>query len=196
MFGLPPAEVQNLILIVTVVVLIVQVCIYRAIHKATLAVERAFVFVEEYTAAVVNDSIWVHAKWRNSGRTAALRRRSYASWKTFEGAPPGDWDWPDLDRFGTPTTTPHPEEGFLGPQATDFSVPLKINVAQMERVRAGTQRLFLWGWTEYDDVLARVVRHRTQFCIEMQVESMKQTGDGKATIAATFHQFGTRNQAN
>src|SRR6202011_1536209 len=50
-----------------------------------------------------------------------------------------------------------------------YTAPLDI---PMDRIKAGTDRIFIWGWMEYDDTLKGTLgtpRHRTEFCNELVV---------------------------
>ncbi len=65
----------------------------------------------------------------------------------------------------------------------------------MELVRTGHRRLFLYGWAEYDDMVGGKLRHRTEFCNEVNVADMSKREDGQVTIAASFAQYGPYNRA-
>lgn len=168
---------------------------HARIAGTTLATtQRPFVHIDIIQIHVVGDKIWIQPRWVNSGATPANNWASHCFWKTFPAIPEG-WDWPDLDDSGTPLGARRDNfRTFLGPKATLFAGTLKVPISKMEMVRSGQTRLFVYGWSEYDDAVGGASRHRTEFCNEIEVTSMVVEG-GHATIAATFPKFGPYNNA-
>jgi hypothetical protein len=44
-----------------------------------------------------------------------------------------------------------------------------IPVDVFQAVQAGTHRMYIWGWADYDDIFQNTERHRTEFCTEILV---------------------------
>lgn len=65
---------------------------------------------------------------------------------------------------------------FIGPKAEKWSSPIEISVVDLEEIKLGTEKFFMWGWIDYDDVLDDTPRHRTEFGYGMFV-----TGDFTST---------------
>jgi hypothetical protein len=50
---------------------------------------------------------------------------------------------------------------------------------------AGSGRIFIWGWGEYNDVFKGTTLHRTEFCIELTVLNLGTT-ETKPQIAVIY----------
>ena len=169
----------------------------KTAQDTLLITQRPFVFVAIFDIHIIGEEIRILPKWKNSGSTPAMQFRNWANWKIFPNGPPHGYTWPDLDASGKPL--PIPDNGtitFIGPKATIYAESLKIPISTMEQVRAGKQRLFLWGWSEYNDILGGTPRHRTEFCNEVTVTDLGKDSKGEATIAASFAHHRTHNTAN
>ena len=62
-----------------------------------LSTQRTFVFINQFETHVIRDSLIILPKWENSGTTPTKKMTNWVSWKIFNGAPPPDYDFPDLD---------------------------------------------------------------------------------------------------
>ena len=45
----------------------------------------------------------------------------------------------------------------------------EIPVEIFDKARSEGAHIYMWGWTDYDDVFQRTKRHRTEFCLEIIV---------------------------
>jgi hypothetical protein len=168
-----------------------------AAKQTLLTTQRPFVFLKSFEVHIVGGDLQIFAQWENSGVTPAVKKRNYASWRTFANEPPPDFTWPDLDKDGTPIGGQG--EGiltFIGPKAQHSAEPLRIPITIIERIAKRELRLFVWGWTEYNDILGTAERYRTEFCNELAVAHMEVDDAGKVTVTATFPQYGPHNTAN
>ena len=53
-----------------------------------------------------------------------------------------------------------------------FSTPgIFIPISDVQTVVAKTNRLFVWGWIDYDDVFEGTVRRRTEFCFDVEADA-------------------------
>jgi len=161
----------------------------------TVAIQRPFLSISTFETYVVGNELRILPKWENSGATPANPVKNWANWKTFPSEPPSDFNYPDLDANGNPTTgTPNGPSFFIGAKASRYSEILKIPIATLEQVRNGALRLFIWGWAEYHDAFVDTAR-RTEYCNELVVTSLGRDGD-KVSVAASFAAYGSPNKAN
>jgi hypothetical protein len=130
---------------------------------------RAYVFAQNvesiWTADKATESIikWTFFPvWKNSGNTPTKRAISTInSWiGENAGELPTDFDFPD---YGTPG------RNFVGPGSVMHGGRVDLAIEQLEKIRAGSVRAYLWGWIEYDDVFPGTERHRSEFCFEIRV---------------------------
>lgn len=170
--------------------------LWRAGEKQATTIQRAFVFLSTIEAHVINANVHIMPKWENSGSTAANPAKSYGNWKTFIGPPPANYDWPDLDQTANPLPRRTGGDAFhMGPRSTKYSQSCEVPIAFIEEVRARRQRLFVWGWIEYEDAFADTPSHRTEFCNEVIVTGMGKDDSGATTAALTFPTYGPYNTA-
>jgi hypothetical protein len=143
-------------------------------REALISTERAFAFMERINSTPVQanfiDSYTVsewhlQPQWRNTGKTATVRAVNCIN--VWNG-PSGIADGPEAEAFTYPDYG-SAEAIMLAPGAEMHGLLIKIPVDQLREVRAETRRIFVWGWIEYDDVFAETARHRSQFCMKLEV---------------------------
>jgi hypothetical protein len=127
--------------------------------------------------------------WENSGTTPARRGVSRISYRYFAGPMPTDFDFKDIV---TDETNPF----VLGPKATAYVVlvpPIPMTV--FIGIQQGTQHLYFWGWTTYDDIFPHSIRHLTEFCGEITqvVSSLPDITDPKSQFRIGSHSCPTHN---
>jgi hypothetical protein len=164
--------------------------------RSFFVAQRPFVFVSIFEAHVIGNELRILPKFENGGSTQAVKFQSWVSWKLFPNEPPAHYSWPDLDASGRPL----PKRGdgpvsFLGPKAASYAIGLNVPLSDLERVRQGEQRLFLWGWTDYSDTIGGRSRYRTEFAHEVVVADIGKDDAGKTTVVLAFPKYG-RNKAN
>lgn len=126
--------------------------------------QRAFVFIKTFEVRNIPDpkKLIILPQWENSGDTPTKNMLNHVNWAYFEHDLPDDFDFPDFSgEERTPT--------LIGPHATQYTSPLEIDAQHIDSVIAGKQRIYIWGWAEYDDVFSATSRHRTEFCNEVLV---------------------------
>ncbi len=136
-------------------------------------------------------------QWENSGGTPTRGMVNHANWRLFNGEPPADFQFPDLDATGKeiPVGTGPDTALFIGPKATLYSQVLDIPLPVLQTAGSGQGRIFVWGWTEYNDVFKGTPRHRTEFCNELIVTNISQA-EGKVTVALHFSLYQRHNCAD
>jgi hypothetical protein len=167
-------------------------------RKALTDVQRAFVFMDSFEVEVINDTLVIMPKWKNSGNTPTRMMRNWVSYSLFETTPPAGFAYPDLGEDGevvanSAETAPLV---FVGPQASRYAHFLRLPTSLAETVRTGKKRLFVWGWTRYEDVFG--VKHLSRFCNEIKMTNLPIIADDSPTIdgrppvkvAIDFPQFG------
>jgi hypothetical protein len=114
------------------------------------------------------------------------------------GEPPFDFTYPNLDRNGNVDLSPETTPAFVGPQSATFAAALDIPIPWIDRVRRGDGRIFIWGWTEYNDVFKTTIHHRTEFCNELVVLGIGADEQNPQTVKAaiSFPLYGPFNSAN
>lgn len=145
---------------------------------------------------MLNDAVRFMPQWENSGSTSANPAQNAANWKTFTGAPPADYRWPDLDENGNELAAGSRGDAFyMGPRSTKYSFNCDVPLWLMEEVRAGRRRLFLWGWIEYGVAFGGITPRRTEFCNEVVVTDLGRDAQGRVIVAMAFTTFGPYNTA-
>jgi hypothetical protein len=166
------------------------------IAKETLvSTNRAFVFLTTFEANVLGDKLVVAPKFENSGSTPTQNMRSRIAWKFLPWEPPPEYGYPDFDASGNVETSPETRPAFVGPKATSYGPTIYIPI---DRLKAGGERIFIWGWMEYNDTLKGTSRYRTEFCNEMAVINLGpgDTNPQAIKAAISFPMYGPHNSAN
>ena len=143
-----------------------QVAITRS---GTATTERAYVFCERIeSVATFKPKTEEIVQWgfrsilRNSGKTPTqFAIINFNQWHAIKaGDLPGDFRYPDYrvkDKIS------------IGPNATMHSTTFDLTVEQLQMIRDGEAKLYIWGWVEYNDIFDGTERHRSEFCFEIMV---------------------------
>jgi hypothetical protein len=137
--------------------------------EALITTERAFIYCERIHAIWTADKKtelvikWTFQPfWKNSGKTPTKRARNKISW--WVGIDAGDIP-PNFDFTSTDNATPT----MTGSDATMHGSRLDLNIETLQKIRIGAAHAYIWGWMDYNDIFAKTQRHRTEFCVEIQV---------------------------
>jgi hypothetical protein len=57
----------------------------------------------------------------------------------------------------------------IGPNAVMHGNTVDLDIDILQKIRIGSTHAYIWGWIDYDDIFANTNRHRTEFCLEIQV---------------------------
>ena len=68
---------------------------------------------------------------------------------------------------------------------TNTEIPVEI----LDKIRSGRAHVYIWGWTDYNDIFQRTRRHRTEICFEIIVHGDVRT----ETCQFSFAQQGRHN---
>jgi hypothetical protein len=158
------------------------------IRDAMIASKRAFVFVKniehrfigEKTSHTITGWNFI-TQWENGGNTPAKNRTTHVQFGVFEQPIEFNFEFPD---FGDVVS----DGGIIGPQAvmhTHTEIPVEI----FDKVRSERAHVYIWGWTDYNDVFQRTKRHRTEVCFEIIVHGDVRT----ETCQFSFAQQGRHN---
>jgi hypothetical protein len=159
--------------IFTVVLAVSTILLWLTTRRAAFATDRslrdlnrAFVFPKRVILQpVAGGGIEVIVTWENSGNTQTVQMRSVVNFQTFPPAVMAGFNYPDVG------TNP-PVRTLIGPKSEQTMRPVIIPHANVLAVAAGTHRILVYGWVEYDDIFAvdaGTDRHRTEFCAELLV---------------------------
>jgi hypothetical protein len=137
-------------------------------ERALIVVERAFIMISDLAVNTIGQhgtiiDYRINFNLANSGKTPAKNYTCVANLVVFEGGMPTGFRFPDR------THQDLPEKGTtIGPQARtyfhiDFFIQDAIDVYE------GRKKAFVYGWLEYDDIFPDSARHRTEFCMWIEV---------------------------
>ena len=107
---------------------------------------------------------WVFIpQWENAGAAEAVDRTSHTSGISVERPITGAFDFPDVGdvALGFPP---------IAPGAIAQAAQVELSVDLLEKARNGTAYIYLWGWTDYNDIDVESLRRRTEFCVKIDVE--------------------------
>jgi hypothetical protein len=146
-----------------------------AAERALTSVEAAFVFMSMHgiQPVVANDGRvrgWnISPKLENSGSTRAKWELSHASLYLHDGELPSAFDFPDQWGEDVPIGDRDPRPSFIGPRSFTWAGPVTAHIVDLEYVKEGSKKAYIYGWIEYDDVFQDSKRHRTEYCHEIIV---------------------------
>jgi hypothetical protein len=105
---------------------------------------------------------------KNGGQTPATGVVTNISLNKFPTGIPDNFDFPDSDAFG---------HGLIGPQI-EWRTPSKsVPSGEMEAIGLDQPKWYLWGWVEYNDIFFGTLRHRTEFCFEIERRRLPATNE-------------------
>jgi hypothetical protein len=158
------------------------------IRDAMIASKRAFVFVKNIEHRFIGKKTthtitgWNFiTQWENGGNTPAKNRTTHIHCDVFEQPIGFNFEFPDLGDVVS-------DGGIIGPRAvmqTHIEIPVEI----FDKARSGGAHVYMWGWTDYNDIFQRTKRHRTEFCVEIIVHGDVRT----ETCQFSFAQQGRHN---
>jgi hypothetical protein len=166
-------------------------------QQALVTVQRAFVFIDSFEYHLINNALTLIPKWRNSGTTPTRGMTNWVSMKLFDGEPPADYAYPELNGDGDIETdvTNKTQLLFVGPQSITLSDRLRLGAEDLDAVRLKHKRAFMWGWARYRDVFG--IPHITRFCNEIAMDEIPATplpdGTPQASVAVNFPFYGKYN---
>ncbi len=137
-------------------------------------------------------SDWPYGGWHairragNRGGTPTRRMLNHVNWGLCRPDISKDFNFPDYRSDGTVDDGKENVRLFLGPKEEKFAEKLKIPVTDIERARNGEGKIYVWGWTEYDDVFPFTRRHRTEFCNEVEITCISVGNDRQVTAGISF----------
>lgn len=101
----------------------------------------------------------VQVKWSNSGTTPAQDALGAASAQLWASELPDGFDFKDLPGVKGQTLAIGPK----GEGALSMQLPVNLLASQ----RAGTSRLYVWGWAVYKDIFSDDPDRLNEFCTEV-----------------------------
>jgi len=130
---------------------------------------RAYVFVKEIKVdQVPSADRSLVDNWRitfilgNGGNTPTKNLLHNINWAVFDKPLADDFDFPDKP-YGKPSV------GMIGPNADLYSEYVDIPTDLVNyQVANSQQHVYIWGWVNYDDVIDKTTRHRTEYCTEVK----------------------------
>jgi hypothetical protein len=150
-------------------------------REALISVQRAFVVIKDFTRQRIIDSKQMPAyqitpRWENSGLTPTREMITNASWALFKEKMPEDYNFPDMPSIPV-------RRVLLGPKAVINGAGLIIPAAVFDEAKKGINRLYIWGWADYNDIFRNTPRHRTEFCSEVLITDNPHASDLTVTFS-------------
>ena len=84
------------------------------------------------------------------------------------GGLPADFNFPDGEKT---------ERATIGAKGLFHTPGFFIQISDVQTVVAKNNRLFVWGWIDYNDVFEGTERRRTEFCFEIEADERTNGGD-------------------
>src|SRR5579859_874670 len=155
------------------------------VQESQLKLQRAFVFIDLFEQHALPTKFIVIPRWKNSGTTPTRYMTNWVNWAPFDGRPPDDFDFPDLDSTGNRVANDHQSriQSFVGPQSTTYAQPLAISPEAFAAAREGKKTILVWGWARYEDMFGS--KHVTKFCNEVKIDFVSEAG-GKFANGISF----------
>jgi hypothetical protein len=140
-------------------------------RHALISVERAMVFLSKtHCMADVKRSTGQVIDWtfyailENAGSTPTRNMFMHTNWYYFAGGMPEDFAFHDISS-GPVERVPVA----MGPKSTTWSGECEVPIDIIQATRKKEGQLYLWGWVEYDDIFEGTPRHRTEYCMQVNV---------------------------
>ena len=131
---------------------------------------------------------WIfYVIWKNWGNTPTKDMIIYSARSIAPFPLPSIFDYTHTNE-SPPSATSLPPQGIM--YGMHFAVPVEI----LEEVRIEARFLYLWGWTEYNDVFQSTPRHRSEYCIRIEVASDPRVGDCSFRFERVGPHNGTDNE--
>lgn len=163
-------------------------------YNVTIATQRAFVFLKEFQAYVLNDKLIVMPKWQNSGSTQTREMTNHVNWFASPNPLPDNYNFPDYKADGTIDDGSENIKTFIGPKGESFASTLSIPIQTIEAARLGQTKIYVYGWVSYRDVFWFTPKHTTKFCNFLEITGIEvdpQTRSVKAGLS--FGQYKEHN---
>jgi hypothetical protein len=164
------------------------------IRSAMIESNRAFVFVKNIEHRFIGKKTthtitgWnFFTQWENGGNTPAKNRTAHVNWDVFEQPIEFNFEFPDLSDVVS-------GGGMIGPKAIMHS-HTEIPVEIFDKTRTGAAHVYMWGWTDYNDIFQQAKRHRTEFCVEIIAHGDVRTETCQFSFAQQGRHPGFRSEA-
>ena len=132
---------------------------YREAERAFLHIDVAD--AEETTSRDGRPALHIAIRCRNNGATPTRFGLSHVSWHHFLDGGPDAISFKDLWE----TEAKDPARLAVGPKGTILLDVVEIPEADLLKTPGS---VFVWGWTDYNDIFEDSLRHRTEFCFQIE----------------------------
>jgi len=148
-------------------------------ERNSVAVQRAFVYIDALDWGVAGANVRISPIWTNSGATPTRRMRISTNWKASHTELAADFDV----NYVRPT-----ENLFLGPNSKAEIGTIYIPMRDIQAAIEERLYLYVWGRATYEDMFEGSKPHFFNFCQRLEV-----TGEAPNNIDVRFAQFGLSN---
>lgn len=158
---------------VLTVVAVLAYCNYRKTNEIFVSTQRAFVSFKSVQGENVIDSkskklvgLRFFVELENSGTTptkTAFAQSNVQAWRT---PLPKGFGFEDLAKIEKHSST------IIGAKATVLYGPLFVDIDTLNDVIQKKSFLFFWGWVTYHDIFSGTPTRLTEFCFQLNVESV------------------------
>jgi hypothetical protein len=170
---------------------------------------RAYVYIDEFRCAKIGNqaagpkyaALKITPIWKNSGQTPTRNMKNHISWAVFENPFRDDIDFVDLDEFRMPDVHGSRTYPLAVPPgecvAAEDLLLWREYVEQMGFENGKiTAWIYIWGWTECNDVFEDSPRRRTEFCVSVEIAANNLKTDKFEVSDVGFCAVGRRNRAD
>jgi hypothetical protein len=138
------------------------------IERTLIVGERAFVFVErinplwEPISSSGDFSFTFRPMWKNSGHTQTRRMKTRVNSEFRDTPLPEDFDFRGALAAEAPA--------LLGPGAViTGGFDRSYTSTDLDEIKDRKKYLYVWGWTEYNDIFPNTPKHITRYCSQVKV---------------------------
>ena len=148
-------------------------------ERNSVAVQRAFVYINALDWGVAGANVRISPIWTNSGATPTRRMRISTNWKASHTELAADFDV----NYVRPT-----ENLFLGPNSKAEIGTMFIPMRDIQAAIEERLHIYVWGRATYEDMFEGSKPHYFNFC-----QRVEATGQSPGNIEMRFTQFGLSN---
>jgi len=160
----------------------------RINRESLESVQRAFVSEAPISVTRIDDPKtakiigWtVSFGWVNNGATPTKDMTSHVSVRADNTPLPDSFDFPDQWTEGEPHIV---RATFIASKATVGSLSFSITDEALDKVKAGTYFINVWGRAPYHDIFTNSPEHITKFCSQLRMTGIP--GDPRITVPFQF----------
>jgi hypothetical protein len=151
------------------------------------------VILSHFTVEVGSGEIKIFPIWKNDSAQTAIILGHSVEWNTYTGDPPRGFALPERTGVQESLLADDGASRLIHAQESRHYESISIPASTMDAVRSGEQRLFIWGYIQYEDFPKGNARRRSEFTREMVITESASDDQGNIQVSAAFRMFGPYN---